>query len=55
MAAYQPSLPLFDEVIIQTKPDNETYREKLVRLLSEDLDFQNQNNHDSTHYIGFVA
>ena len=51
MAAYQPSLPLFDEVIIQTKPDNETYHEKLVRLLSEDLDFQNQNNHDSTHYI----
>ena len=31
MAAYQPALPLFNDVIIHTKPDNETYREKLVR------------------------
>jgi len=51
MTVYQPSLPFFNDVVTHSTPDNETYHEKLVRLLSEDLDFQNQDECDPAHYI----
>jgi DNA modification methylase len=51
MTTYQPVLPLFDEINTHSPSAPQTYHEKLIRLLSEDLNFQNQNGSYASHDI----